>query len=290
MNGFLPLLKPPGMTSSDAVLAIRKRLPKGTRVGHAGTLDPNAAGVLPIMIGKATRLFDYLADKQKEYIAEWVPGLATDTLDVYGKELSRKEITVDKDAFVSALAGFRGDIRQIPPMVSALKRDGMRLYNLARSGQVIGLPARTVHIQEIRLLRMEPGGRAWLRVICGKGTYIRSLCRDIGDALHCDACMGALIRTKVGCFSIGDSSALEELTDEATIQERLVPMDLPLLHLPRFDFAAEQEKRVRNGNPVPAALPENRIGIPLRLYLKDEFCGIGVCNGDTIRFLTMLCT
>ena len=289
MNGFLPLLKPPGMTSSEAVIAIRRLLPRGTRVGHAGTLDPDAAGVLPLMIGKATRLFDFLADSRKEYVAEWIPGLATDTLDIYGKEIAREEATVSDADLSAALPEFEGDILQVPPMVSALKRNGVRLYDFARNGQTLELPARPVHIDEIRILRREPDGRAWLRVVCGKGTYIRSLCRDIGNALHINACMGALIRTMAGGFAIGESCTIEELPDRIALESRLLPMDRPLCRLARLDIEEEQEKRVRNGNPVSVRLPEELCGKPLRLYLKDEFCGVGISDGREVRFLAMLC-
>ena len=288
MNGFLSLLKPPGMTSSEAVLAVRKLLPRKTRVGHAGTLDPEAAGVLPIMIGKATRLFDILADKKKEYIAEWIPGLSTDTLDVYGKTVSREPVSVKEEDLLGVLPGLLGDILQVPPMVSALKRDGVRLYDLARAGETVDLPARPVHIDEIRVLRRENDDRAWLKVVCGKGTYIRSLCRDIGIALGCDACMGRLIRTKVGSFDIENSCLLEDLTDGEAVQKFLIPMDEPLMHLPFLNLPEEQEKRIKNGNPVSLALPGMPVGKPIRLYLKDDFCGIGIYDGRDVRFLTML--
>ncbi len=288
MNGFLSLLKPPGMTSSEAVLAVRRLLPRKTRVGHAGTLDPEAAGVLPIMIGKATRLFDVLADKQKEYIAEWIPGLSTDTLDVYGKTVSREPVSIQEEDLQSALPGLIGDILQVPPMVSALKRDGVRLYDLARAGETVDLPARPVHIDEIWILRRENEGRAWLKIVCGKGTYIRSLCRDIGSALGCDACMGTLIRTRVGSFDIENSCRLEDLTDGDAVGKFLVPMDGPLMHLPSLNLPEEQEKRVINGNPVAVALPDIPVGKPIRLYLKDIFCGVGIYDGQDVRFLTML--
>ncbi|MCR4708248.1 MAG: tRNA pseudouridine(55) synthase TruB [Clostridiales bacterium] len=288
MNGFLSLLKPPGMTSSEAVLAVRKLLPRKTRVGHAGTLDPEAAGVLPIMIGKATRLFDILADKKKEYIAEWIPGLSTDTLDVYGKTVSREPVSVKEEDLLGVLPGLLGDILQVPPMVSALKRDGVRLYDLARAGETVDLPARPVHIDEIRVLRRENDDRAWLKVVCGKGTYIRSLCRDIGIALGCDACMGRLIRTKVGSFDIENSCLLEDLPDGEAVQKFLIPMDEPLMHLPFLNLPEEQEKRIKNGNPVSLALPGMPVGKPIRLYLKDDFCGIGIYDGRDVRFLTML--
>ena len=288
MNGFLSIIKPPGMTSNDVVLAIRKQLPRGTRVGHAGTLDPEAAGVLPIMIGKATRLFDFLADKTKEYIAEWIPGIATDTLDIYGKIVGQEEVSISDSVLIETLSAFEGDIMQIPPMVSALKRDGIRLYDLARSGQVLDLPAREIHVDKIRILRREPNGSAWLQITCGKGTYIRSLCRDIGNALQCKACMGTLIRTRVGGFTIDESSALEEIQDAAVIERHLIQMDQPLSHFPRLDFSEAQEKRVRNGNPIPVTLPESFCSKPLRLYLKNEFCGVGIFDGQQIRFLAML--
>ena len=152
MNGFLSALKPTGMTSSDVVLKVRKRLPRGTKIGHAGTLDPDASGVLPLMIGKATRLFDLITDKEKEYIAQWIPGLKTDTQDVTGTPLEKLEIRVKREELEAVIPQFIGDIGQVPPMYSALKRDGKRLYELAREGQQVELEPRKIHVESIEVL------------------------------------------------------------------------------------------------------------------------------------------
>ena len=183
MNGFLCVLKPPGMTSSDVVVRVRRRLPKGTKVGHAGTLDPEAAGVLPLMIGKASRLFDYLVEKEKVYIAELKPGYATDTQDAHGRIVAGSGEAASLEQLQAVLPQFLGEIMQTPPMFSALKRDGQKLCDLARKGVEIELEPRPTQVYAIDVLHSLTDGGFMLRVRCGKGTYIRTLCHDIGRAL-----------------------------------------------------------------------------------------------------------
>ena len=290
MNGFLCLLKPPGMTSSQAVLRVRRKLPRGTKAGHAGTLDPEASGVLPVMIGKATRLFDLVADKEKTYEAQWIPGVDTDTQDIHGEVLRRAETHVDRAQLEAALPSFLGEISQVPPMYSALKRDGKRLYELAREGRSLELEPRKIRIDEIRVLGPEEDEGWRIRVRCGRGTYIRTLCRDIGAALGVPACMGRLVRTQCGPFSIGDALAPERL-EEPGWERAVMPMDGPLMKLPAIVFPAEAEKAVRCGNPIERA----RVcscgaaeGETARLYLSDRFCGIGRLERGLIRFDAML--
>ena len=290
MNGFLCLMKPPGMTSAQAVLRVRRRLPKGTKTGHAGTLDPEAAGVLPVMIGKATRLFDLVADKEKTYEAQWIPGIDTDTQDIHGTVLRREDVRVDRAQLEAVLPAFLGETGQVPPMYSALKRDGKRLYELAREGMSLQLEPRRIRIQEIAVLGPEEDAGWRIRVRCGRGTYIRTLCRDIGAALGIPACMGRLVRTQCGPFSIEDALTPERL-EEPGWERAVIPMDGPLAHLPAIVFPAEEEKAVRCGNPIQldrvcaCAAGE---GETARLYLRDRFCGIGRPERGLVRFDAML--
>ena len=290
MNGFLCVLKPPGMTSSDVVLFMRKRLPKGTKVGHAGTLDPEAAGVLPLMIGRATRLFDLVTDKKKTYLVQWKPGVITDTQDAFGRVLGHRTVHVTPEDVQAVLPRFTGIVMQKPPMYSAIKRDGQRLYDLARKGESVELEPRPVAIDSIRIVRQGEDGALLLEVACGRGTYMRTLCHDLGEALGCGAHMGMLLRTKAGAFSIEDAYTLEELDGMTDYENALMPMDAPLAHLPAVRFSAAAEKLVHAGNPVPLPLAEVQTGRegPLRLYLGDAFCGIGHLAEDRIRFDAML--
>ena len=179
MDGFINLLKPPGMTSSDAVMAVRRLLPRKTAVGHGGTLDPDAAGVLPICVGKATRLFDYIIDKDKVYIGELWLGVRTDTLDASGRVLETSDTNADSAQLECCLKQFTGEILQVPPMYSALKKGGEPLYKLARKGEDVALEARSVRIHSIEILHKTASDRYLMRIVCGKGVYIdvhRAVC------------------------------------------------------------------------------------------------------------------
>lgn len=290
MNGFLCVLKPPGMTSSDVVVRVRRRLPKGTKVGHAGTLDPEAAGVLPLMIGKASRLFDYLVEKEKIYVAQLKPGYATDTQDAHGRIVAGSGEQVSLEQLQAVLPQFLGEIMQTPPMFSALKRDGQKLCDLARKGVELELEPRPTQVYAIDVLHALSDGSFMLRVRCGKGTYIRTLCHDIGKALGTQAHMGLLLRTKTGMFSLDDAHTIEEIEASADLAPMLVAMDRPLGHVPRVDVAPRAERFVRNGNAL--TLKELRGEIPgekpVRLYLNDQFAGIGRMHGGQMKFDAML--
>ena len=183
MDGFINVLKPPGMTSSDAVLFVRRLLPRKTAVGHGGTLDPDATGVLPVCVGRATRLFDYIIDKTKVYIGELCLGTTTDTADASGKVLETRPVRATADDVKRVLPEFTGHIWQVPPMYSALKREGRPLYELARRGETLEIPAREVVVHGLEYLCETAPGRHLLSIECGKGVYIRSLMRDIGERL-----------------------------------------------------------------------------------------------------------
>ena len=290
MNGFLCVLKPPGMTSSDVVVRVRRMLPRGTKVGHAGTIDPEAAGVLPLMIGKASRLFDYLVEKEKVYVAQLIPGYATDTQDCHGQITFGEGKGATKEELLAVLPRFIGEIDQIPPMYSALKRDGQKLCDLARQGVTLDIEARKTQVYAIDVKHALEDGSYLIAVRCGKGTYIRTLCHDIGAALGTHAHMGYLLRAKTGMFTLEDAHTLEEITACADLESLLVPMDRPLGHLPRVDVKPHAERFVRNGNVLTRRelAGESEEGKPVRLYLGDRFAGIGRMHGDAMKFDAML--
>lgn len=289
MNGFLNLLKPPGMTSSDAVVRIRKTL-SGEKVGHAGTLDPEAAGVLPIMIGKASRLFDLLVEKQKTYIAQIAFGISTDSQDAEGKILENTGRVPAAQALAEVLPRFVGDILQVPPAFSALKVGGKTAYTLAREGQAPVLAARPARIDAIDLLDMDTDS-ARLRVVCGKGVYIRTLCHDIGQALGCGAHMRYLLRTQTGWFEGKDSVTLEEWLEAADKASLLAAMDAPLAHVPRAVVDARYLSGCLNGT-IPADflhIDEAAFtGAPVRIYCGETFAGVGRWRDGALKFQAML--
>lgn len=292
-NGFLNVLKPTGMTSSDVVVMIRRMLPRGTAVGHGGTLDPDAAGVLPVCVGKATRLFDYIIDKQKTYIAELTLGVETDTQDQTGRVVRRSPVTVGRAEIEAALPALVGDIQQIPPMFSAIKRDGKRMYDLARKGQAVALEPRAVHVDGLEYLSDDGENRHRIAVYCRKGVYVRTLMHDLGRMLGCGGHMSFLMRSRAGVFDQAEAHTVEELREaheQGRLAELLTPMDAPIRHLHRVDIPAALDKPTRNG----AALPVSRLGQPvptgepLRMYLEDSFAGIGLSDGTQVRFQAML--
>ncbi len=293
MNGFLCVLKPPGMTSSDVVVRVRGKLRRAglkLKVGHAGTLDPEASGVLPLMIGKASRLFDYLVEKEKTYVAQLKPGYSTDTQDAHGQITGGTGAHVTRDQLESVLLQFIGEIAQIPPMFSALKRDGQKLCDLAREGVMIDVEPRPTQVYAIDVLHELEDGSFMIRIRCGRGTYIRTLCHDIGNALGTCAHMGLLLRTQTGMFSLDDAHTVEEIDAAEDLSSLLVAMDRPLAHLPRIDVAPHAARFVLNGNALTkrelSGIPEE--GKPVRLYLQDRFAGIGRMHDGVMKFDAML--
>lgn len=292
MNGFLNLLKPPGMTSSDVVVRVRRTL-TGEKVGHAGTLDPEAAGVLPIMIGKASRLFDVLVEKEKAYIAEIAFGISTDTQDAQGAIIAQSQARPAEVDVRAVLPRFVGDVMQMPPAFSALKVGGQTAYALARRGTPPKLAARAVRVNELELLEMTGDSSALLRVACGKGVYVRTLCHDIGQALGCGAHMGFLLRTQSGSFSLADSVTLEDWMAADDRAALLAPMDLPLRHLPLARVSPQSGIICRNGKPLTCFEemdPAAREGGPVRVYCGQTFAGIARWRAEekALRFSAML--
>ena len=287
MNGFLNIRKPVGM-SSAAVVGVLKRLTGEKRIGHAGTLDPEAAGVLPVMLGRATRLFDYLVDKEKEYETVCAFGTATDTQDATGTVTEQGDRYPDAQKVRENLPLLTGDIVQKPSMYSAIKVGGRHLYDLAREGKKAEVPERTVHVERIEMTGEEPDHGYRLRILCGKGTYIRSLCHDLGVLCGCPAHMRSLVRTRSGFFRLEEGLTLEEARDRAgagTLEEKLVPMDAPLSHLRRMEAPARLEKAVASGARLPLEKmqgedpPEEGI---TRIYLGGIFRGIAERRGGDL--------
>ncbi len=295
MDGFLNINKPLGMTSSDVVVYVRRRLPKGTRVGHGGTLDPEASGVLPVCVGRAARLFDYIIDKEKTYVAVLKLGVTTETQDASGQVV--KTLPVDVDVGAAAVAAvlpeFEGEIEQIPPMYSAIKRDGKRLYQLARKGETVEVAPRACRVHGVELLDDLGEDRYRLRITCGKGVYIRTICHDIGARLGCGGHMESLERAQAGAFRIEDALTLAQvdaLAQAGTLSSALVPMDMPIAHIPAVRVGEKAAHAVKNGNPLnPGWLDAPAPKGILRVYLGDRFCGMGEAEADgTVRFKAML--
>lgn len=290
MNGFLNFLKPPDMTSSDAVVLVRKLLPKGTKIGHAGTLDPEAAGVLPLMIGKATRLFDFVVDKQKQYLAEITLGIITDTQDATGQILTKQDVMVTQEDLANALPSFIGEIAQIPPAYSALKVQGKKLYELARAGQDVEIAARHVQVYGLTLVEARGDNRYLLKIDCGKGTYIRTICHDIGQMLGCGAHMSFLLRTKAGPFCLEEALTPQEVLqihEQGYLEKHLIPMDLALPALPKVIAEDTWLEKIRCGNLEAEWLDDLPQG-PFLVYCQNAFCGVAYITDGRPHFHAML--
>lgn len=247
-NGILLLNKEPGFTSHDAVAKLRGIL-RFRRIGHAGTLDPMAQGLLVMLLGKATRASEYASGAEKEYIADFILGVETDTQDTTGNVLAEAPVDVTESQLRQALSSFEGGYDQVPPMYSAIQKDGVRLYDLARKGKEVERESRFIALPLLELLSFEaPRGK--LRVRCSKGTYIRTLCHDLGQRLGCGGAMSALTRVQAGDFSLEDALTLvevEQLVKEGTLQQHILPVDRLFASLPAVTLTEEGAKRARNG-------------------------------------------
>lgn len=247
-NGILLLNKEPGFTSHDAVAKLRGIL-RFRRIGHAGTLDPMAQGLLVMLLGKATRASEYASGAEKEYIADFILGVETDTQDTTGNVLAEAPVDVTESQLRQALASFEGGYDQVPPMYSAIQKDGVRLYDLARKGKEVERESRFIALPLLELLSFDPP-RGKLRVRCSKGTYIRTLCHDLGQRLGCGGAMSALTRVQAGDFSLEDALTLgevEQLVKEGTLQQHILPVDRLFASLPAVTLTEEGAKRARNG-------------------------------------------
>ena len=253
MNGIVIIDKPTGWTSQDVTARLRRVF--GTRrIGHGGTLDPMATGVLPVFVGRGTRGVEFFEHAEKTYETELLLGVATDTEDTTGTVLTRREVSVTQEQLDGTLERFRGEIMQIPPMYSALKVNGQKLCDLARKGRQVERQPRPVTIHELTLLSRE-GDTLRLRVRCSKGTYIRTLCADIGEALGCGGCMQALRRTQAGEYTIAEAVPLQQLLEAAEPETYLRDVDTMFRGYPGVKLTVNQEKRCRNGNAFSVSLP-----------------------------------
>ena len=253
MNGIVIIDKPAGWTSQDVTARLRRVF--GTRrIGHGGTLDPMATGVLPVFVGRATRGVEFFEHAEKTYETELLLGVATDTEDTTGTVLFRREVSVTPEQLAAVLERFRGEIMQIPPMYSALKVNGQKLCDLARKGRQVERQPRPVTIHELTLLSRE-GDTLRLLVRCSKGTYIRTLCVDIGEALGCGGCMQALRRTQAGEYTIAEAVPLQQLLESPEPETYLRDVDTMFRGYPGVKLTANQEKRCRNGNAFSVSLP-----------------------------------
>ena len=252
MNGIVIVDKPSGWTSQDVTARLRRVF--GTRrIGHGGTLDPMATGVLPVFVGRATRGVEFFEHAEKGYEALLVPGLTTDTEDTTGTVLTRQEVSITEEQIEAVLPKFRGDILQVPPMYSALKVNGQKLYDLARKGKEVPREPRPITISELTFLGFEDGNLL-LRVQCSKGTYIRTLCKDIGQALGCGGCMGRLRRIRAGEYTLQNAVPLETLLNAEHPEQYLLPVDSMFSNYPAVKLTPNQEKRCRNGNAFSVSL------------------------------------
>ena len=251
IHGIINVYKEKGFTSHDVVAKLRGIVGQ-KKIGHTGTLDPDATGVLPVCLGKATKLCDLLTDKDKTYEAVMLLGMTTDTQDVTGRILEESTETLTADKVREVIRSFIGDYDQIPPMYSALKVNGKKLYELAREGKVVERKARPVKILDIRIIEMDLP-RVRMEISCSKGTYIRTLCHDIGEQLGCGGCMESLIRTRVSAFQIKDAKTLEEigaLKQEGMLEEILVPIDEMFPLYPKITVKDDWKAFAKNGNPL----------------------------------------
>ena len=246
MNGIVIIDKPVGWTSQDVVSKLRGKL-HTKRIGHGGTLDPMATGVLPVFVGRATRGVEFFEHAEKTYETVLRLGLLTDTEDTSGTVLEERPVAVTEAQLLAVLAQFRGEILQVPPMYSALKVNGQKLYDLARKGKEVERQPRPITIHQLELLSFD-GRDASLRVRCSKGTYIRTLCKDIGLALGCGGCMAALRRISAGAYTQEEAVALETLIDSEEPERFLRPVDTMFAQYPAITLTENQEKRCRCGN------------------------------------------
>ena len=278
MDGVIVIRKEKGFTSHDVVAKLRGILHM-KKIGHTGTLDPDAEGVLPVALGKATRLVDMITDKEKTYEAVMRLGVVTDTQDMSGTVLSQTaELHVTEEELRAAIESFAGDYMQVPPMYSALKVNGKKLYELAREGKTVERKPRPVHFYEIEILEINLP-LVHFRVTCSKGTYIRTLCHDIGEKLGCGAAMETLLRTKVGRFTLDDAITLaqtEEAVKNGTIESKVLGIEEILAEYPRVCCTKEGDRLLANGNPLVQTLvdAEEKDGWTRMCNSEGNFAGV----------------
>lgn len=287
MNGIINVLKPPGMTSHDIIYFVRKRL-KMKKVGHTGTLDPEAAGVLPVCLGKATKAVQYITDKKKKYRTTIKFGIQTETYDKYGVVVEAQEVErIDINKLEEVLQDFRGVIKQMPPIYSAIKLAGKKLYQYALEGEEVEIQEREVEIFSLEIIDYNGKDEVVLDIACSKGTYIRSICFDIGKKMGYGAAMWQLVRLESTPFTIENSYTLEEIDKaaaEGTIDNMLVSADIIFKELPSIEIKKTARSAAMNGCyiygiGVLGEIESYQAKTELRIYCEGEFLGIG-----TIRY------
>ena len=287
MDGILNIYKEKGYTSHDVVAKLRGIL-RQKKIGHTGTLDPQAEGVLPVCVGKATKLCDLLTEKEKGYIAVLRLGVETDTQDMTGTILKEHPVHVTQEQVKEVIQSFLGNQMQIPPMYSALKIQGKKLYELAREGKVVERPPRPVVFYNIEILEMKlPCVK--IKVLCSKGTYIRTLCHDIGERLGCKGCMESLLRIQSGDFLLEDSlrlSRIEEQMQEGTLEDSLISIEEVFKNLPFLKTRGEGDRLLHNGNPLNTSEAEGaqQKGWARAYDSRGSFVGIYQWKPDKRRF------
>lgn len=281
-NGIIIIDKPAGWTSMDVCAKLRGIL-KTKKIGHAGTLDPMATGVLPVFVGQATRAVSFAEGGEKEYVAGLRLGRTTNTQDTEGETLTQSPVTVGREELEAVLPWFTGEISQIPPMFSAIKINGQKLYDLARQGKEVERKARAVTVFALEVVEQVSETDYILRIRCSKGTYVRTLCHDIGQALGCGGCMFSLRRTMAAGFTLDESVTLEQMQEGG--EALLRPTDSLFRDRPAYRLKTEkQEERCRNGNPffIQENLPEGEY----RIYGREgAFLCLSRLQGDTMTSL-----
>lgn len=277
MNGFLNLYKPKGVSSAFVLNQI-KRSVRGETVGHMGTLDPLASGVLPVAIGKSARLFDFLLDKSKTYVADFAFGYETDTLDLEGKVIRTSPVIPTEEEIARVLPSLCGDVDQTPPLFSAKCVNGKRGYELARRGKEFTLPPKRVHIEKIELLGRTEENKYRFLIVCGGGTYIRSIARDIGEALGSCATMTDLVRRSSGIFDIDSSVTAERFANAEDKKSLLIPPD-EVVSFPKLELTEREAERLFNGLYDRFSFPD---GI-YRVYEPNAFYGVGILTDGKLK-------
>lgn len=267
MNGIILVDKPQDWTSHDVVAKLRGVLHE-RRIGHSGTLDPLATGLLVVFVGRATRAVEFAEADSKEYLAGLRLGVSTDTQDIAGNVIAKCDALPDEAAVRETLCRFIGDIEQIPPMYSAIKIGGKKLYELARRGESVERTPRKITVSSIDIVDKD-GTDYILNISCSKGTYVRTLCNDIGDALGCGACMSSLRRTRAGAFSVDEAHSLEDI-EAAALEDRLsdiiLPVDALLATFPKLTVSESAAKRLKNGNVIKVSAEDG----DYRVYSDSE--------------------
>lgn len=290
--GVINIYKEKGFTSHDVVNIVRKTLGR-VKTGHTGTLDPDAEGVLPICVGKATKLADYIAADIKEYKAEITLGITTTTEDISGDVIEKRAVESSEEEVKSAINSFVGEYNQTPPMYSAIKVNGKKLYELAREGKEIERKTRLINIYKIRDIKALGNNKYEFYVLCSKGTYIRTLCKDIGEKLGCGGCMSDLTRTRSGNFYIEDSIKINDFKDMVSqnkLNEILLPVEKVLSNYKTVNIDSKAEKFVLNGNKISVSYIDEKNIKETKVVAKFNNRVVGVYEvlGDFIKPITML--